>query len=44
MSRSMLTPEQQIRQRYAWFHEAERLGNVALACKRLGIPRKTFYK
>ena len=44
MSRSMLTPEQRIRQRYAWFQEAERLGNVTLACKRLGISRKTFYK
>jgi len=44
MSRSMLTPEQRIRQRYAWFEEAERLGNVTVACKRLGISRKTFYK
>lgn len=44
MSKVMLTPEQRIRQRYAWFEEAERLGNVSLACKRLGISRKTFYK
>jgi transposase InsO family protein len=44
MSQLMLTPEQRIRQRYAWFEEAERLGNVTVACKRLGISRKTFYK
>jgi transposase InsO family protein len=44
MSNVMLTPEQQIRQRYAWFEEAERRGNVRLACKRLGISRKTYYK
>ena len=44
MSTVMLTPEQRIRQRYAWFEEAERLGNVSLACKRLGISWKTFYK
>jgi transposase InsO family protein len=40
----MLTPEQRIRQRYAWLEEAERLGNVTVACRRLGISRKTFYK
>jgi hypothetical protein len=39
-----LTPEQQIRQRYAWFEKAERLGDITLACRRLGISRKTFYK
>jgi transposase InsO family protein len=44
MSRIMLTPEQQIRQRYAWFREAEQLGSVTLACRRLGISRKTYYK
>ncbi len=44
MSKIMLTPEQRIRQRYAWFEEAERLGNVTLACRRCGISRKTFYK
>ena len=44
MSRAYLTPEQQIRQRYNWFLEAQSLGNVSLACKRLGISRKTFYK
>ncbi len=44
MSRGMLTPEQRIRQQYAWFQEAERLGNVMFACRRLGISRKTFYK
>ena len=43
MSAAMLTPEQRIRQRYAWSTEAERLGNVSLACKRSGISRKTFY-
>ncbi len=43
MSRPILTPEQRIRQRYAWFEEATRLGNVTLACRRLGISRKTFY-
>lgn len=44
MSIYELTPEQQIRQRYAWFREAQRLGDVKLACLRLGISRKTFYK
>ena len=44
MSRVMLTPEQQIRQRYAWFELAAQLGNVRLACIRLGISRKSFYK
>ncbi len=44
MSMPILTPEQQIRQRYAWFEEAERVGNMSLACKRLGIARKTYYK
>lgn len=44
MSQTTLTPEQRIRQRYNWFKEADRLGNVTLACKRLGISRKTFYK
>jgi transposase InsO family protein len=44
MPRTFLTPEQQIRQRYAWFEEAARLGNVTLACRRCGISRKTFYK
>jgi transposase InsO family protein len=44
MSRIILTPEQQIRQRYAWFAEAERLGNVTLACRRCGSSRKAFYK
>jgi len=44
MSKSMLTPEQQIRQRYAWFEAAERFGNVTVACERGGISRKTFYK
>jgi transposase InsO family protein len=44
MSTYELTPEQKIRQRYAWFQEAERLENVQKACLRLGISRKTFYK
>ncbi len=44
MSEYELTPEQKIRQRYAWFQEAERLGNVQRACLRLGISRKTYYK
>lgn len=44
MSSYELTPEQRIRQRYAWFQEAQRLGNVKLACLRLGVSRKTFYK
>src|SRR5512138_1956569 len=44
MPEIVLTPEQKIRQRYAWFEEAERLGNVTVACRRLGISRKTFYK
>ncbi len=44
MPEVFLTPEQKIRQRVAWFQEAERVGNVTLACRRLGISRKTFYK
>jgi hypothetical protein len=28
MSKPILTPEQKIRQRYAWFEEAERVGSV----------------
>lgn len=44
MSKFILSPEQQIRQRAAWFQEAERLGNVTVACRRCGISRKTFYK
>ena len=44
MSAIRLTPEQQIRQRAAWFQEAARLGNVTLACERCGVSRKTFYK
>ena len=44
MSEIKPTPEQKIRQRFAWFQEAQRLGNVKLACLRLGVPRKTFYK
>jgi len=44
MSDSYLTPEQKIRQRFSWFQEAQRLGNVRLTCLRFGISRKTFYK
>ena len=44
MSGTYLTPQQRIRQRYSWFQEAKRLGNVSLACKRLGISCKTFYE
>src|SRR5512139_950025 len=44
MPQVMLTPEQRIRQRYAWFEEAERVGSVTVACRRLGISRKTYYK
>jgi hypothetical protein len=40
----MLTPEQKIRQRYAWFEVAERLGSVTAACERCGISRKSYYK
>jgi len=39
-----LTREQRIRQKLNGFQEAKRLGNVTLACKRLGISRKTYYK
>ncbi len=44
MPGNMFTPEQRIRQRYALFEEAERLANVTVACRRLGISRQTFYK
>ncbi len=44
MSHWYLTPEEIIRKRYNWFQEAQRLGNISLACKHLGISRKTFYK
>jgi hypothetical protein len=40
----ILTPEQRIRQRYNWFEEAARVGNITLACRRLGISRKTYHK
>jgi len=40
MSTYELTPEQKIRQRYAWFQEAQRPGNVKMACLRLGISGK----
>jgi len=42
MSKLIFTPEQRIRQRYAWFEGATRLGNVTVACRRLGISRKTY--
>lgn len=42
MSRVMRTPEQRIRQRSAWFAEAERVGSVTVACRRRGISRKTY--
>jgi hypothetical protein len=32
MSTYELAPEQKIRQRYAWFQEAQRWRNVSLAC------------
>ena len=35
-----LTREQRIRQKLYWFREAGDLGNVKLACRRLGISRK----
>ena len=38
------TREQRIRQKLYWFREARDLGNVKLACRRLGISRKTYYK
>lgn len=44
MSKVLRTPAQQMRQRYAWFELAAQLGNVRLACIRLGISRKSFYK
>ncbi len=43
MSAIQLTPEQKVRQRFAWFQEKKQLGNVKLTCHRLGISRKTFY-
>jgi hypothetical protein len=44
MSTMILTPEQRIRQRFSWFEEAERLGQVTFTCQRFGISRKTYYK
>jgi hypothetical protein len=44
MATTQLTPEQKVHQRNAWFQEAQQLGDVKLACRRLGIWRKTFYK
>ena len=29
--------------RLEWFLEAERMGNVAAACRKLGVPRRTYY-
>ena len=43
MSTIQLTPEQKVRQRYAWFQGAQQLGNVKLACRRLGISRPPFH-
>jgi len=39
-----LLPEEQIAKRKALFRDAEKIGNVSLACKRFGISRKTYYK
>ncbi|MBW2147987.1 MAG: helix-turn-helix domain-containing protein [Deltaproteobacteria bacterium] len=39
-----LTREQRIRQKLYWFQEARELGNVKLACRRMEISRKTYYK
>ena len=39
-----LTREQRIRQKLYWFQEARQLGNIKLACRRMGISRKTYYK
>ena len=44
MPSATLTAERQIRRRYSWCEKAKRLGNVTLACCRLGISRKTFYR
>ena len=44
MSRAILTPEQQIRQRARWFELAVEVGSVTVACERGGISRKTYYK
>ena len=44
MSGGYIMPEQQIRQRYNWFQEAQRVETVTLAGSHLGISRKTFYK
>ena len=39
-----LTREQRIRQRLYWFQEARDLGSEKIACSRMGINRKTYYK
>ncbi len=44
MAKVTLAPEQKIRQRYARFEEAARVGDICLACQRLGSSRKTFCK
>jgi hypothetical protein len=44
ISKSTLTPEQQIPQRAAWFEAAKWFGNVTVAYGRGGNSRKTFYK
>ncbi|MBQ3348242.1 helix-turn-helix domain-containing protein, partial [Candidatus Saccharibacteria bacterium] len=45
-SRTMQKKHQLIygaRIRLGWFMEAKRLGSVTEACKRLGVPRRTYY-
>ena len=45
-SRTMQKKQQLIygaRIRLGWFMEAKRLGSVTEACKRLGVPRRTYY-
>jgi hypothetical protein len=44
MSRMILPPEQQIRQRARWFELAAELGNVTIACARCEILPKTYHK
>ena len=44
MPRTILTPGQQISQRYRQLEVAAPCGNVAVACECCGISRKTYYE
>ena len=44
MSEPYCTSKRNISHWHDWLQEAQRLGDVPLACPRLGISRETWYK